>query len=252
MKDANMSEESEIGNPGDSVNLSVASRAARLAPDLERLKKYDEYPAKTRKQKLRHLFWALLFGAPTALLIAKGYPWWSIVPGLFAVWNLFCFVIYRNASPEAVYENGLLCAAIIVNEDPLQIAVLAEMQTDEDAPTCWGVKRFDVKELPLHTLQKHERVPCAVMFGGVMPFAGLWSEIEPHPLCWASGDAALLEEAKNAITEAEWCTLEGLSVCAEKRQDIDFSKEIAYFNADFSPRIDLQEKPEASNEETHP
>ena len=230
-------ETNKIGDEGNSVNLSHATRAVHITPDLKRLEKYDEYPAKVRKQKLKNLFWFMIFAAPMATLISKGYVWWSIIPGILAVWNLFWLIAYRNASPQAVYEKGLLCGAIIVGENPLQIAVMAEMQTTEDAPACWGVQRFDVKELPLHKIVKGERIPCAVMFGG-MPFAGLWSVMEPHPVCWATADVSLLEEAKQTIDENEWGMLELLADVAAERQDVDYSTKVAYFNEDLSPRID--------------
>jgi hypothetical protein len=237
-------EPEEIGERGENINFSVATRALHITPDLERLKKYDEYPAKVRKQKLKNLFWFMIFAAPTATLIAKGYPWWSIIPGILAGWNFLWFIAFRNASPKAVYEKGLLIGAIITNENPLQIVAMAEMQTAEDDPVCWGLKRLDVKELPLHKIKKGERVPCAAMFGGAMPFAALWSEFEAHPACWATGDAASLEKAKRAIDETEWQTLETLAQKAAECTDIDFSKKVAYFNEDLSPRIDLQEKSE--------
>jgi hypothetical protein len=232
----------EIGDKGKSMNLSVATRALHITPDLERLAKYDEYPAKVRRQKLKNLLWFLIFAAPTATLIAKGYEWWAIIPGVLAIWNLFWVVAYSNASPQKVYESGLLCGAIIVNENPLQIAVMAEMQTSEEAPVCWGVKRFDVKELPLHNIKTGERVPCSVMFGGALPFGGVWSQMEPHPVCWATADTSLLERAGEAIDEDEWRTLSTLAGLAAERTDVDYSKDAAYFNEDLSPRIDLQEK----------
>ena len=241
----NMSEETnKIGDKGENLNLSHATRAVHITPDLERLAKYDEYPAKVRKQKLKNLAWFLIFAVPTAKLISMGYVWWSIIPGILSLWNLFWFIAHKNASPQAVYEKGLLCGAIIVNENPLQIAVMSEMQTSEDDPTCWGIKCFDVKELPLHKISKGERVPCSVMFGGAMPFSGLWGEMEPHPVCWATADVPVLEKAKQAIDENEWRTLETLAELAIEREDVDFTKKIAYFNEDLSPRIDLQEKPE--------
>lgn len=56
------------------MNLSMATRAPHIAPDPERLKEYDEYSAKARKQRLKHLFLSMLFGALTAQLIACGQP----------------------------------------------------------------------------------------------------------------------------------------------------------------------------------
>ncbi len=231
-----------IGDKGKMINMSMASRAVHITPDLERLAMYDEYPAKVRKQKLKHLLWFVVFAAPTVFLITKGYIWWSVLPGIISLWNLYMFFLLRNASPQAVYEHGLLCGAVIVSENPLQIALMAEMQTNDNAPVCWGVKRFDVKELPLHNIAKGERVPCAVMFGGKLPFAGVWSEMEPHPVCWATADMSILTQATKVIGENEWRTLELLADVAAERKDLDYSKKIAYFNANLSPRIDLQEK----------
>jgi hypothetical protein len=64
-----------IGDCGKSINLSEATRAAHITPDIERLEKYDEYPEKVRKQKLKNLLWFMIFAVPTATLIAKGYVW---------------------------------------------------------------------------------------------------------------------------------------------------------------------------------
>jgi hypothetical protein len=239
----------EIGDKGQYVNLSVATCAAYITPDIERVEKYDESPAKVRKQKLKNLVWFMIFAAPTATLIAKGYIWWSIVPGILALWNLFWAIALHNTSPKAVYEKGHLTGAIITGENPLQIVAMAPMQTSEDAPVCWGVKQLTVKELPLHNIKKGERIPCATMFGGAMPFSGLWSEFEAHPLCWATADESVLEKAQNAIDETEWQTLEFLADAAAKRTDVDFSKKVAYFNEDRSPRIDLQEKPKPQTDE---
>jgi hypothetical protein len=238
-----MTTSNEIGNKGKSVNMSVATRALHITPDLERLAKYDDYPAKARKVMWRQFAYSVLFAAPAISLIVKGYVWWSILPALPCLWCLWIGFLHRNASPQKVYESGLLCGATIVNEDPLQIAAMAEMQTAETDPVCWGVKRFDVKELPLHTVKKGERIPCAVMFGGAMPFSGLWAQMEPHPVCWATADASLVEQARQAIDENEWRTLETLAGLAEERKDKDYSKDVLYFNEDLSPRIDLQEKP---------
>lgn len=240
----------EIGSKGKSVNLSTATRALHITPDMERLARYDDYPEKARKIMWKQFAYAALFAVPTIVLIAKGYIWWAILPALPCLWCLLIGFLHRNASPQAVYESGLLCGAIIVNESPLQIAVMSEMQTSETDPTCWGVKRFDVKELPLHTIKNGERVPCAVMFGGAMPFSGLWSMMEPHPVCWATADTALVEQARQTIDENEWRTLETLVSLAAERTDVDYSKDVAYFNEDLSPRIDLQEKPENRQADT--
>ena len=82
--------------------------------------------------------------------------------------------------------------------------------------------------------------PCSVMFDKEMPFAKLWSAIEPHPICW---DTSILEQTKQSIDEIEWGIIERLAELAAKRQDVDYSKKIAYFNDDLSPHIPLQKKP---------
>jgi len=240
----------EIGAKGKSVNLSSATRALNIKPDMERLARYDNYPTRARKIMWTQFLYAVLFAVPAVVLIATGHIWWSILPALPSLWCLWIGFLHRNASPQAVYESGLLCGGIVVNESPLQIAVMAPMQTSETDPTCWGVMRFDIKELPLHAIKKGERVPCAVMFGGAMPFSGLWSMMEPHPVCWATADAALVGQAVQAIDEEEWRTLETLAPLATERSDRDYSKEVAYFNEDLSPRVDLQEKPEVGQADT--
>ena len=233
----------EIGDIGKSVNLSVATRALNVTPDLKRVERYDEYPAELKKQKLKDLSLFLLFAAPAATLVSKGFYWWSILPGLIAFWNLYWYIMHRNASPKTVYESGLLIPAIITDIKPLQIVAMANMSTsDDDADVCWGVQRFSINELPLHNIKNGERVPCVAMFGG-SAFAKVWSMFEVHPVCWATADISVLQEAIIAINEDEdeWKILETLAQKAAERDDVDFSGEVAYFNKDLSPRIDLKE-----------
>ena len=222
----------KIGDPGKSFNLSQASRSTNVTPDLERLKKYDIYQEKSKKDKLRTLMWCLVFGGITATLISKGYVWWSILPGVIVLYNLFLLVMQLIASPSMAFSSGLLVPGLVVGVNPIKLLVLAEMQSGEDDPTCWGLKMLSLNDWPEAHPKIGDRVPCASLFGG--SFKGVWMNMEPRPLIWGTGDPDVLSEALSSIEDHEWEVLDQLKDKAMAAPKIE--EDVMYFNEDLSER----------------
>ncbi len=241
-----MTQKKPIGGEGDSLNLSQATRAANIDADLRRVMEYDPYPAQVKRDRRRQLFWLVIFLAATVVLVYFGFPWWSVIPGFLCLFKLFMWLALRNVKPLTVYKNGLLVPAVVTQTSPLQIMALSEMQTSEELPVCWGMKRFEIKALPGHELKVGERVPCAALFGGAM-LAKVWSNIEAHPVCWGTGDRSVISRADEAIGEEEWNVLNELLPAALKHPKIE-KGECVYFNDDLSERADLYEPQKKTNE----
>ena len=51
----------------------------------------NEQRAQARKQNLKNLSWFLLLAVLSAKLITKGLVWQAIIPGVIALWKLYCF-----------------------------------------------------------------------------------------------------------------------------------------------------------------
>ena len=240
--------EKEPGTEGEPINLSVATRAANINPEPARVEMYDEYISKYKNQEKKHLLTAILFLAPAVALLIKGLGLWAILPFLITLWQFALYLATKKATPTAAYTHGQLICAEIVNLKPLQIIAMAAVENGEDDPVCWGLKRYTINELPGHTLQIGERIPCAAMFGMPKYFAGIWGEFEPHPICWAIGNRDTLLKCENAIEKSEWDVLKHLLPEVSNRENID--KEYVYFNEDLSERIDIYEKPEEPEDDT--
>ena len=222
----------KIGEAGKSFNFSKASRSANINPDLERLKKYDIYREKSKKDKSRSLLWCLIFGGITASLAAKGYVWWSILPGVIMLFNLFWLVMQLIASPAMAYSSGLLVPGLIVSVNPIKLLVLAEMQSDDDAPTCWGLKMLSLNDWPGTHPGIGDRVPCVSLFGG--SHKGVWANMEPRPLIWGTDDQATLSDALYSIEDNEWEVLNQLK--GNAMADPKIEEDVLYFNEDLTER----------------
>jgi hypothetical protein len=226
---------SQIGEQGEPLNGSVASRAAAVEPDAERVRRYDEYPAVARRSMWRAFGRFMFFLSATLGVAMKLHSWWAALPGALAFWHLWQWILQcvGRARPAVAYRQGLLVPAIVASVEPLRIVAMAEMQREEGQPTIWGLKRITCRELPGHLLKTGERVPCAALFGMPLHFGSfVWGLMEPHPLCWATGDRNVLARAEEAIDEAEWETLVKLAPLASQKEDAD--KKVQYYDAELA------------------
>ncbi len=221
-----------IGTPGKSFNMSMASRSAHVTPDLQRLKTYDIYRKKSTKDKWRTLFWGLLFGGITAFLMSRGYVWWSLLPCVIAFYNLFSLLTQLVATPTKAFQSGLLVPGLVVDVDPLKILVLAEMQTSEDFPVCWGLKMLKLKDWPDTMPNIGDKIPCVTLFGG--SYKKVWTNMEPRPLLWGTNQPDVLTNAIAVFEEREWSVLETLKAKAMLNPRIE--EDVMYFNEDLTER----------------
>ncbi len=222
-----------MGTPGKTMNLSRASRSAHIEPDPDRLKEYDIYIEKSKKDKLKALFWVLIFGGVAFTLISKGYGWWALIPGVFVLYNLFSLIMQLIATPKMAFSSGLLIPGIVVETNPVKVLAMAEMQNNDDAPVCWGLKVLTSPKWPETNPQIGERIPCVSLFGG--SYKGVWVNMEPRPLIWGTGDKEVLNNAISAIDENEWEIINKLKDKALNNSKIE--NDVVYFNKDLTEKI---------------
>ncbi len=141
--------------------------------------------------------------------------------------------------PETPYQQGLLVSAMIAQTHPLKIVVAGCVNTNDEKPGIWGAKCMTVDQLPGHELRVGEKVPCAALFSGMMPFAGIYTDILPHPLVWGTDDKRIIQEATEAIDPEEWKRLEKIVpvVLSHKNYEKKPGKEeLVYFDSDLKER----------------
>lgn len=111
---------------------------------------------------------------------------------------------------QTSFANGLLSAGMIVDLEPLTVAVLANVGTGADEGPNWGLVLERVNSLPGHELKKGERVPCVCTF---RPGADddVWGDISPTPVCHGLGGQPLLDEARRAIGDDEFERIRALA-----------------------------------------
>lgn len=229
--------QTQIGQEGDSMNFSYATRAMNTEPDSDQLEKYDEYP--TGGNPIMYVFILLtiaLLGF-TIYLFTTGHWVWGIVGILVSLILAFLSYMFGNASlkKSVAYENGLLIPAIIVNTNPIQILAIADMSADEAVDPVYGVKKMTVNNLPNHVVEKGEKVPCVALFG--MAYKGYRRMFEPRPVSWGYKNKDVIQEAIQAISqddvegkfENEW---EMLYEIETKYSDKIKDDELTFFDKD--------------------
>lgn len=187
---------------GKSFNFSRASRTSDVEVNRELMRKYDEQRAKFVKLGRRHLGLFLIMFSLSLKLYVDGLWLWGSLPMLIALFALFKWYVYRNASGSSAYTSGLLVPAVVVRTNPIELAALANVLCDDVGLEQIACKRFSVKNLPIHRIAEGERVPCMALFGGKEK--GMWTNFEPRPLCWVTEDAEAIRRNIDRIEEREW------------------------------------------------
>ena len=111
-----------------------------------------------------------------------------------------------------IYREALLTPGVIVSVEPLAFAALANMSTGgEDHP---AVQRFRLDRLPAHPHAAGTRFPCVAFFqAGERRDA--WGDFTAEPLCFATGDRAVLDGRMAAIDPADFARLEAAIAAGE-------------------------------------
>ncbi|RPD47019.1 DUF3239 domain-containing protein [Hymenobacter sediminis] len=251
--------ERSIGDPGQFLNGSVATRAVNLEPDMRRVRRYDIY-----HRRYRNLLknWG---AAGLALLVAGvalcwfEHPIWGSILIVLSLPVLFIAARLPQTLKGDAYRNGLLIPGLITNITPLTMLCVTDIRTsgeeEEDetespGAVFWGAKEVVIEQLPLHPAQLGEQVPCVSLFGGSDDEGEYYLNFEPRPLAWGTDSISSIEQARAAIDDEEWLLLPLLArayASAEKNED-----GVAYFDADLNPlRVAKAEAAPAAPEQTN-
>lgn len=222
-----------IGKQGSSLNDSVASSAMNMKPNEEHLKKYDEYPVSRNTIHYIFIVADVLLTAFTAYLFYSGHWIWGIVLLLVSLILLvFTYSICNsNMIKEIAYENGLLIPAIVVNTNPIELVVMADMSTLDGQDPIYGCLKIRANKLPNHKIEINEKVPCVSLFGNTNS-KNYRFEFEPRPVCWGFDKKEYIDAAQNAIEESEW---QLLSSIASANKDKLSNKTVSFFDKDGNP-----------------
>lgn len=261
-------EQKRIGEAGEIVNNTFATRAANITPDNERVKKYTQHKWAQKPMRIaRNLLWVWVAGA-IALYATGHYIWGTLVVLIALLWR-YMVSIAADGLTESVFTNGLLMPAVITKRyfdinnggKSCDILVLANMGTGMNTRAVWGLQRLKINQLPIHQIQEGERVPCVAYFNTVVK-NNTRMHFTPSPLCWATADTTVLSEAIQFIAKDnedvektayknEW---EILSVLKNKYADIPYGRitflsetleeidPLTYVNDDFIPEEDFDEE----------
>jgi hypothetical protein len=239
--------ERQIGDSGKFLNASMATRAVNIKPDMRKVARLDTYHKSYR---------SLLIGWGLAglALLAGGIVLWLLQ---HQVWGGFLIalalpVLYTASRfPQTLkgdaYRNGLLIPGIITNLTPLTLTCLTDVRTDDEddyqepedvaqnarGGIVWGVRQVVIHQLSVQPERLGEQVPCVSLFGETNDEGVFYTNFEPRPLAWGTDDAHVIEQARQAIEDAEWLLLPPLALAYETSEKNDNG--IAYFDAGLNP-----------------
>ncbi len=239
-----METKKEIGDQGEVLNLSTASRAMNIASDEEQIEKYDEY--EITANPLKNIVLILTLGALIlcVYLFYTGHWVWGT---LLVFVTLFLGMLSSSLGKASVnkriaYESGLLIPAIIIELNPIKIIALADMRSSStQEKVIWGCQKMTLNNLPNHNIEIGEKIPCVSLFG--IAIKGYRRHFEPRPISWGFKDSSVITKAITFITndnddlsfENEWVILERL---VNTMKEVKEEKEVLFFNEDLD-RIEL-------------
>ncbi len=219
----------QIGQQGQELNASVASRALNLEADSDLLKQYDPYSQKHLRNS-RIAFVAGLFALGAAIKLIVGGSW---IMGILlilltgALW--FGALAMKGLALGVAYQQGLLVPSVVVNTNPIRIVALAPLESSMSIPSLMGAKKMTIAHLPLHALKIGEKVPCVALFGGNED--GYYTNFEPRVIAWGIASREVIERAIEVIDGEEWAFLEAVK---DRIPEGMKEYEVACFNEDYS------------------
>ncbi len=239
-----METKKEIGDQGDILNLSAASRAMNIEPDEDQIEKFDEYEAKANPLKYVALILTIACLSSTVYSFYTGHWIWGslLVPITLFLAMLSVSLGKGSITKRIAYENGLIIPAIIIELNPITIIALADMRSSsEQEKVIWGCQKMTIKNLPNHKIELGEKIPCVSLFG--MAVKGYRRHFEPRPISWGYKKEEYVSKTVDFITtdnedllfESEWAILEKL---ADEMKELKEEKEVVFFDATLN-RIEL-------------
>lgn len=177
---------------------------ARITPDAEFIKQNDEVIKGYLKEKNNPVFFlGFLLAAVVFFFVNK------IIMVVFALLGAAALFLYirtkkyiKDITDEnywlEIYEEGLLCAGMIIKTDPLTVMVIADMRTEEYCKNQYACRVLQVEHLPGARGELYEKIPCSCMFR--YEKGDYHSSFTPHPLYWGTRNQ---EEIKAAIRQLD-------------------------------------------------
>ncbi len=186
------------------------SRLCQFKPDPGRVRKFDIY---SRAYRLTYHILAIisLFCVVAFVSAIMARHW--ITAGIIMVVTVLpvsLLFLYWRLMRRKTYEKGILVPGMVASLEPLTLIALADMRSEETRYNTpqWGCKKIEPGNLPLHTLQVGEKVPCIAVFD--VTDHDLRSNFEPRPVSWATADRSNIDQAVALIDPEEWILLYGV------------------------------------------
>ncbi|WP_067862036.1 DUF3239 domain-containing protein [Nocardia shimofusensis] len=187
-------------------------RSFEFAVDRGHAHAVNEVLAAMRRRRLLAIAAAIAAAMVTALLIRLDHPWSYLLAVAFALGTLIALWVAlrapRRSSIDRLYAAGELVPAVVSHIRPRALVLLALVDVaGPDAPgPRYALVTRRVRELPGHQKRPGERVPAVAVRieAAPRPVGERWQSVSPMPIAWGTTDAAVIERARAAITEAEW------------------------------------------------
>ena len=190
--------EPESGRPdGDIRNDSFSTCAPHVRLQVLRFLRHDpEVGGVVRLMLvLAGVFAAALLGT-LALFLTGHWVWGALLTPV--TWlamkgaRLALHLPRVLAAMRAAYQGALLTPAIIERLEPLTVVCLAALGNGMGGD-FWGLKRLQLRSLPVHPLRVGELFPCVSVFerGAAQEH---WVDFTPRPIAWGTGDEAKIRD----------------------------------------------------------
>lgn len=172
----------------------------------------NEVLAAMRRRRLLAIAAAIASALMTALLVRLDHPWSYLLAVAFALGTIIAlWVAWRapsRSSIDRLYAAGELVPAVISHVRPgsLVLFALVDVSGPESPDRRYALITRRVRALPGHDRRPGERVPAVAVRidTAPRPVGERWQSVSAMPIAWGTTDAAVIERARAAITEAEW------------------------------------------------
>ncbi|WP_163356562.1 DUF3239 domain-containing protein [Dysgonomonas sp. 25] len=180
----------------------------QITIDRHLIRRHDHYHKYvSRRAYLSLITTLILLFIAIEMFITENWFWGAIVT-IVASGLFFVYYILRKLQSGMAYKAGYLAPGIVINVQPLEIAVIINTAADKGSPKHYGCKRMQIKNLPLHSHEIGERVPCSIMFGELDE--NYYTSYDLRPLAWGTGCKEEIGKEIERIPEEDWKRLETL------------------------------------------
>ncbi|MEU4316265.1 DUF3239 domain-containing protein [Nocardia sp. NPDC024068] len=199
-------------------------RRFEFAVDRRHAHAVNEVLAGRRRVRLAAVPAALLAAAATAYLIRLGHPWsypLALACALGAATALWVALwAPRRAGIARLYAEGELVPAVVTDTNARGTILLAlvNVASRDTGESRHALVTKKVRVLPGHRLAKGEQVPAIAVRGDLTTrsIGQRWLPVDTMPIAWGTADTAVIDRARAAIDEAEWCLLADNLALAEQ------------------------------------